>query len=110
MTQGIRRRGRPRLDAAAIRIRCAITRDTHPVLYDALLKVRGRKRQERLRNLAQLGVMVEAGAFRLAPEASHEPAAPTQGKPRSRTIRGDSAPAKIGDDFIGFDLWTSERD
>ncbi|WP_147799959.1 hypothetical protein [Pelomicrobium methylotrophicum] len=104
MTEGVRRRGRPRLDAAAIRIRCAITRDAHPVLYDALLNVKGRKRQERLRNLAQLGAMVEAGAFRLSPEEPPKPAEAMQRKPRSVTARDESAPAKIGDDFLGFGL------
>lgn len=104
MAEAPRRRGRPPLPPEAIRIRCAVTRDAHPALYDALIKVKGRRRLERLRNLAQLGAMVEAGAFRLSPEEPPKPAEAMQRKPRSVTARDESAPAKIGDDFLGFGL------
>lgn len=100
MTDAIRQR----VDAAAIRIRCTITREAHPALYDALLKVKGRRRLERLRTLAQLGAMVEAGSLRLVPGDSVEPVASMQEKSRSTTVPGKSAPARIGDDFLGFNL------
>lgn len=95
MAQRPRRRGRPPLPADAIRIRCVVTREAHPALHEALSRVDGRRRHERLRALAQLGALVETGAWQGAPVQ------PATTEPQEMKKRPPSS-VRIGDDFLGL--------